>query len=71
MTRRLLYRPGPLCEVIRRNGDDPLRVLADDHLACFYVGEWYLAHRLAGSVTDPVAARIISDVALTERSAEH
>jgi hypothetical protein len=63
LTGRLLYFPAPLTAVIGHNGDDPARVLADEDLACFYLAEWYFAHRLSGGHPDPIAEQIIRDVA--------
>ena len=59
-TGRLLYLPGPLSEVIRFNDDDPARVLADEDLACWYIAEWYLTHRLAGGEPDLIAEEIFA-----------
>ena len=60
VTGRLPYLPAPLSELVTLNGDDPARVVADEDLACWYIAEWYVTHRLVGGDANDVAEQIVA-----------
>ena len=63
LTRRLLYKPGPLARLLSANELDLQALFNDDDIVCWLVAEFYLAHRSAGGEPDAVAEEILVEVA--------
>jgi hypothetical protein len=61
-TNALLCQPAPLAGLIRFNGGDAAAALADEDLAMFWIGHWYLAHVEAGGSADPVISTILREI---------
>ena len=69
VTKRLLYRAGPLHALAVANGIDQQTLFADDDdWAALLVAEWYRAHRQAGGDPDPVAEQVLAEVAAQQAS---
>ena len=61
VTKRLLYRPGPLAELFRANALEPL--LNDEDVVSWLIAEFYLLHRANGGEPDRVADEVLAEVA--------
>jgi hypothetical protein len=67
-TKRLLYRPEPIAELIRANALDAQALLTSEDLVAWLIAECYFAHRAAGGEPDPVAEEVLAEVASAEAS---
>ena len=61
-TKRLLFRPEALIELMRENDFDQQTFFREEDLIAWLIAEWYLAHRNAGGDPDPVADEILNEV---------
>jgi hypothetical protein len=68
VTLRLLFAPGPLAVLCLGNGLDLEAFLANADLSCWMITEWYCSHREAGGEPDPVAEKILAEVAANTES---
>ena len=67
-TRRLLYKPVPLAQLIQANGMDFQDFFASEDMAAWLIAEFYLAHRTAGGEPDPIAEDLLAEVAAARAS---
>ena len=67
-TKRLLYKPVVLAQLVDANDLGAQTLFTDEDLAAWLIIEWYVVHLNAGGKPDPVAEEIQKEVADTQAS---